>query len=548
MKKKKSILLSAIRTQRHSVLMRAAIELLHGGLVVAAAWEAAVIVNTVFMEHSGLTEAASDLLMLFLCVLSMALLRLPKSRIEAQLSHHVRLSARTALHEAMLLHGRSSSGALTLTLERVDALDPFFHTVLPTMIAGAVLIPLILIVTAFADPLSALLFLVTLPIAPFLLFLIGKATRRASERQWDKMQSLTNGFGELVRAAMTLKIFRRIDAEGAHLAHMSHSFAEASLSVLRLAFVSAFALELITTLSIALIAVSIGLRLLEGMMSFQPAFFVLILAPLFYQPLREGGIAFHAAMDAKTAEAALTPYLDLPSPTDGARSQILSPPAVRTEKLSYRYPLTEEEVLTDLHLSFPAGKATVLAGASGIGKSTLLLLLAGQIAPSEGKIVLSDGAGEGNSFDLAQLSEKTRTHLITYVPQEPHIFTTSLAENVSLWLEDATDEAVTAALEAAALGDFLHALPEGLRTPLGAGGHPLSAGERHRLGLARAFFQNRPIVLLDEITAGLDGDTEALVIDALTRFAHHRTLILTSHRPALIAWADRVITLGGGDV
>ena len=548
MKKKKSILLSAIRTQRHSVLMRAAIELLHGGLVVAAAWEAAVIVNTVFMEHSGLTEAASDLLMLFLCVLSMALLRLPKSRIEAQLSHRVRLSARTALHEAMLLHGRSSSGALTLTLERVDALDPFFHTVLPTMIAGAVLIPLILVVTAFADPLSALLFLVTMPIAPFLLFLIGKATRRASERQWDKMQSLTDGFGELVRAAMTLKIFRRIDAEGAHLAHMSHSFAEASLSVLRLAFVSAFALELITTLSIALIAVSIGLRLLDGMMTFQTAFFVLILAPLFYQPLREGGIAFHAAMDAKTAETALLPYVDLPSPTDGARSQILSPPAVRTEKLSYRYPLTEEEVLTDLHLSFPAGKSTVLAGASGIGKSTLLLLLAGQMAPSEGKIVLSDGAGEGNSFDLAQLSEKTRTHLITYVPQEPHIFTASLAENVSLWLEDATDEAVTAALEAAALGDFLHALPEGLRTPLGAGGHPLSAGERHRLGLARAFFQNRPIVLLDEITAGLDGDTEALVIDALTRFAHHRTLILTSHRPALIAWADRVITLGGGDV
>ena len=547
MKKKKSILLSVLHAQRNSLLMRAAIELLHGGLVVTAAWETAVIVNTVFMEHGGLTRTASDLLMLFLCVLSMALLRLPKSHIEAQLSHRVRLSARTALHEAMLLHGRSSSGALTLTLERVDALDPFFHTVLPTMIAGAVLIPLILIVTAFADPLSALLFLVTLPIAPFLLFLIGKATRRASERQWDKMQSLTNGFGELVRAAMTLKIFRRIDAEGAHLAHMSHSFAEASLSVLRLAFVSAFALELITTLSIALIAVSIGLRLLDGMMTFQTAFFVLILAPLFYQPLREGGIAFHAAMDAKTAEVALTPYLDLPSPTDGARSQILSPPAVHTEKLSYRYPLTEEEVLTDLHLSFPAGKSTVLAGASGIGKSTLLLLLAGQMAPSEGKIVLSDGAGEGNSFDLAQLSEKTRTHLITYVPQEPHIFTASLAENVSLWLEDATDEAVTAALEAAALGSFLHALPEGLRTPLGAGGHPLSAGERHRLGLARAFFQNRPIVLLDEITAGLDGDTEALVIDALTRFAHHRTLILTSHSPALIAWADRGITLGGED-
>ena len=527
--------------------MRAAIELLHGGLVVTAAWETSVIVNAVFIEHGGLAETASDLLMLFLCVLSMTLLRLPKGRIEAQLSHRVRLSARTALHEAMLLHGRSSSGALTLTLERVDTLDPFFHTVLPTMIAGAVLIPLILIVTAFADPLSALLFLVTLPIAPFLLFLIGKATRRASERQWDKMQTLTNGFGELVRAAMTLKIFRRIDAEGAHLARMSHSFAEASLSVLRLAFVSAFALELITTLSIALIAVSIGLRLLDDMMTFRTAFFVLILAPLFYQPLREGGIAFHAAMDAKTAEAALTPYLDLPSPSDGARSQILSPPALHTKDLSYRYPLTEEAVLTGLNLSFPAGKSTVLAGASGIGKSTLLLLLAGQTAPTEGSILLADGAGSANVFDLAQLSEETKQHLITYVPQEPHIFTASLADNVSLWLADTTDDAVAKALEAAALGDFLRALPAGLNTPLGAGGHPLSAGERHRLGLARAFFQNRPIVLLDEITAGLDGDTEALVIDALTRFAHHRTLILTSHRPALIAWADHVITLGGED-
>ena len=545
MKKKKSILRSVLHTERSSLFIRAVIELLHGGLVIAAAWETAVIVNAVFMEHGGPTETASDLLMLFLCVLSMALLRLPKGRIEAQLSHRVRLSARTALHEAMLLHGRNSSGALTLTLERVDALDPFFHTVLPTMIAGAVLIPLILVVTAVADPLSALLFLATLPIAPFLLFLIGKATRRASERQWDKMQSLTDGFGELVRAAMTLKIFRRIDAEGAHLAQMSHSFAEASLSVLRLAFVSAFALELITTLSIALIAVSIGLRLLDGMMTFQTAFFVLILAPLFYQPLREGGIAFHAAMDAKTAEAALTPYLDLPSPSDGARSQILSPPALHTKNLSYRYPLTEETVLTGLNFSFPAGKSTVLAGASGVGKSTLLLLLAGQTAPTEGSILLTDGAGSANVFDLAQLSEETKQNLITYVPQEPHIFTASLADNVSLWLADATDDAVAEALEAAALGDFLRALPDGLRTPLGAGGHPLSAGERHRLGLARAFFQNRPIVLLDEITAGLDGETEAEVIAALTRFAHHRTLILTSHRPALIAWADHVITLGG---
>ena len=545
MKKRKSILLQILHSQRRSLSIRVAVELLHGGLTILAAWNTAAIVNTVFLGHGGLAETASELLMLFLCIFAMALLRLPKSRIETQLSDDLRLFCRRALHREMLAHGQSGAGVLTLTLERVDALDPWFRTLLPTMIAGVIIIPLVLLVTAIVDPLSALLFLVTLPIAPFLLYLIGKATRRASERQWDEMRALTDGFGDLVRAAATLKIFRRIDAEGHHLAQMSHAFSEASLAVLRLAFVSSFALELITTLSIALIAVSIGLRLMDGGMTFQAAFFVLILAPQFYQPLREGGIAFHAAMDAATAEKALAPYLDAPPSITGTHDQILSPPSVRTEALTYRYPLTDEAVLTDLTLSFPAGKSTVIAGDSGSGKSTLLLLLAGQLSPSEGRIMLADGAGTEHSYDLARLTEETRNALITYVPQEPHIFGASLAENVTLWTRDAADAEITAALEAAALGDFLCALPEGLDTRLGMGGHPLSAGERHRLGLARALFQDRPIVLLDEVTAGLDEETELCVIDALTAFSHHRTMILTAHRPALIAWADQVVTLGG---
>ena len=545
MKKRKSILFQILHSQRRSLSIRVAVELLHGGLTILAAWNTAAIVNTVFLGHGGLAETASELLMLFLCIFAMALLRLPKSRIEAQLSDDLRLYCRRALHREMLAQGQRGAGVLTMTLERVDALDPWFRTLLPTMIAGVVIIPLVLLVTAVVDPLSALLFLVTLPIAPFLLYLIGKATRRASERQWDEMRALTDGFGDLVRAAATLKIFRRVDAEGHHLAQMSHAFSEASLAVLRLAFVSSFALELITTLSIALIAVSIGLRLMDGGMTFQAAFFVLILAPQFYQPLREGGIAFHAAMDAATAEKALAPYLDAPPSITGTHNQILSPPPVRTEALTYRYPLTDEAVLTDLTRSFPAGKSTVIAGDSGSGKSTLLLLLAGQLSPSEGRITLADGAGTEHSYDLARLTEETRNALITYVPQEPHIFGASLAENVTLWTRDAADAEITAALEAAALGDFLRALPEGLHTRLGMGGHPLSAGERHRLGLARALFQDRPIVLLDEVTAGLDEETEQCVIDALTAFSHHRTMILTAHRPALIAWADQVVTLGG---
>ena len=544
---KQRILFDTIKAQKNILYARIGAELISSLLVVAAAWETASVVNLVFVEGRGSAETAPELSVLFLCLALTALLRMPKARLERRLSDAARLSCRRRLHAALLAERHDVSGLLTLALERVDALDQYFRTVLPTAISFAVLVPLILVVSAILDPLSALLFLVTLPIAPFLLYLIGRATRRASERQWDEMSRLTSGFGELVRAAMTLKIFRRSDAEGAHLVRMSRSFSEASLRVLRLAFLSSFALELITTLSIALVAVSIGLRLVEGMMDFWTAFFVLILAPLFYQPLREGGIAFHAAMEAKTAEEALLPYLSRTEPQDGAQSRVLSPPALAVKDLSYRYPLTEEAVLSHLSLHFPAGKRTVLAGASGAGKTTLLTLLAGLAAPSEGTAQISDGAGTDHVFDMATLAEKTKRSLVSYVPQEPHIFAATLAENVTLWQENGAPEDVHAALEDAALGDFLRALPQGLDTPLGAGGHPLSAGQRHRLGIARALYAARPVVLLDEPTAGLDAETEERVLRSLTAFAHRRTLIVSSHRPAVMAWADEVVTLGGAE-
>lgn len=543
---KNSLLFLTLKEKKHIVLCRALLEALSGVFLIAAAWQTASIVNAVFLHGAGMHETASDFLVLFLCVLGAALLRLPKSSLEDRLSEHMRLFCRKTLHRALLAEGRDTHGVLTLALERVDALEPWFHTVVPTAISFAVLVPFILAVSAAFDPLSALLFLATLPIAPFLLMLIGKATRRASERQWSKMEALTAGFGEMIRAAMTLKLFRRTEAEGAHLRASSRSFSEASLAVLRLAFVSSFALELITTLSIALIAVSIGLRLIDGQISFPTAFFVLILAPLFYQPLREGGIAFHAAMDAHTAAKALEPWLAAPlDREDGRCEQILVPPRLLAEKLSYRYPLTQEAVLQGLDLNFRAGKKTALIGASGAGKTTLLNLLAGLLTPTEGTIVLQDGAGDGKSYDLAHLSPASRRAIITYVPQETHVFNTTLAENISLWQEGATESALSAALEQAALGGFLAALPQGLATPLGAGGHPLSAGERRRLGLARAFFQARPLVILDEITAGLDEETEKAVLAALDDFSRRRTLILASHRPALIAWADHIIDIGG---
>ncbi len=541
----KKLLFQTLKKQKHIVFGRVLLEVLSSILVIALAWETAAVVNAVFLNDLGLYETASDFLVLFLCVLTAAILRIPKSAVEDRLSYDCRIFCRRALHRALLEEGRDTTGILTLTLESVDALSPWFRTVLPTAIAFIVLVPFILIVSAIFDPLSALLFLLTLPIAPFLLMLIGKATSLASKRQWSKMQALTTGFSEMIRAAATLKIFRRTASEGARLEKGSRAFSKASLAVLRLAFVSAFALELITTLSIALIAVSIGLRLLDGQIDFQTAFFILILAPLFYQPLRESGIAFHAAMDANTAAAALLPQLlSSCEKTDGRHTKILVPPRVVTKDLGYHYPLTKETIFRDLNINIPAGKKTVIIGASGAGKTTLLKLFTGILAPTKGKIFLTDGAGAGNAYDLAQLSRDSRSLLITYVPQKTHIFNATLAENISLWQEYAPED-VRRALSQASLTSFFEKLPKGLFTLLGAGGQPLSAGESRRLGLARAFFRARPFVILDEITAGLDEETEADVLKALDAFSQRRTLLLASHRPALIAWADHVIDLGG---
>ena len=507
--------------------MRAAIELLHGILIIIAAWKTASIVDMVFMHGCGLRETASEILMLFLCIFAMALLRLPKSRIESQLSDDLRLYCRRALHRELLAHGQNGAGVLTLTLERVDALDPWFRTLLPTMIAGVVIIPLVLLVTAVVDPLSALLFLVTLPIAPFLLYLIGKATRRASERQWDEMRTLTDGFGDLVRAAATLKIFRRVDAEGHHLAQMSHAFSEASLAVLRLAFVSSFALELITTLSIALIAVSIGLRLMDGGMTFHAAFFVLILAPQFYQPLREGGIAFHAAMDAATAEKALAPYLDAPPSITGTHDQILSPPSVRTEALTYRYPLTDEAVLTDLTLSFPAGKSTVIAGDSGSGKSTLFMILAGLYTPQAGEI-LADGAALKPS-DLRAYSNN-----ISAVFSDFYLFdyATGDADIAHEWL------ALTHLQDKVELKGAKFSTTS------------LSSGQRKRLALVSVLMDGRKFLMLDEFAADLDPQFRAEFYERILPELKSRgyTIFAISHDDKYFGAADKIYKMQRGEI
>ena len=528
----------------------AACRFFSGLSAIGIAWETAVLVNGVFLAHMNFAEAAPRLAVLLFLFTLRNLLELPSAHIAGKLNARTKCSLRRLMHKLLLQRSPlspslSDSGSLlALHLETVNSIDDFFYGFLPRLVDFGVLVPCFLAGAFWADRQTALIFLLTLPIAPVLLYLIGRVTHTASEKQWQELERLSSRFAELLRGITTLKIFNRSLAQLGRLQKLSEDFADASLSVLQLAFVSAFALELITTLSIALISVSTGLRLLYGSLDFFTAFFLLLLAPEFYQPLRQGGTGFHAAIKALSAAERLQAFLtsEHTPPPEKYTARTAMPPAIVFEQVSYHYPERTALVLQSLSFCAKAGRLTVLAGSSGCGKSTILRLLLRLADPCQGQIRIND-------LPLAQIESvfwHTRT---AYVPQEPHLFRAVLRENITLDFgagQPPDDHRIVEALQAAALGDFLLSLPKGLDTPMGDGQMRLSFGQMRRLGLARAIWQNAPILLLDEITAGLDLAAEQQLLQSITALRGHRTILMAAHRPAALSIADTIIWLDGG--
>lgn len=493
---------------------------------------ASLATSQVFLEKGSLSTTAPVLLVLFLMLGSLHLLGLRQAHLLQALSWRVRESVRQKLHLRLLSRQGQTDRTLTrrllpLALESTDALDAWFTRVLPVVQGIAITMPCLLIAAFLVDPMTGLLMLVTVPIAPFLLYLIGRVTREASEEQWREMNRFSAGLAEILRALPTLKLFSREQAERERVRGLSRDFAGAALRVLQLSFVSAFALELITTLSIAIIAVSIGLRLLYGQLTFTAAFFVLLLTPEFYQPLRLSGTAFHSGMTALTAETSLLSATSGASALRGVPVSGTSAPkgeALTVHDLSFRYPGSPLPLLDCVSFAVAKGSLTVLSGPSGCGKTTLMRLLAGLLVPESGTILRSE------------------TMPCSYVPQEPHLFNATLLENITLFQSDCREDDVRAALEQLSLGNWLAALPQGLATPLGEGGQSLSQGQRKRLGLARALVQGRPLILLDEPTAALDEATASTIREVLLSLRGTHTLFVISHDEQLQAAADHLLT------
>lgn len=548
MNMKQTFLYSALhrdaRARRRLILT----ELLHALAVLGACGAASLAIDQVFLGKGSLSTTAPVLLVLFVMLGALHFISLWQSRLQQSLSGAVRKDVREKLHARLLskegqTDQRFTRELLPLALESTDALDAWYTRVLPVVLGIAITMPCLLLAAFLVDPMTGLLMLVTVPIAPFLLYLIGRVTREASEEQWRAMNRFSAGLAEILRALPTLKLFARERAERQRVRGLSKDFAGAALRVLQLSFVSAFALELITTLAIAIIAVSIGLRLLYGQLTFSAAFFVLLLTPEFYQPLRLSGTAFHSGMTAHTAESSLLKASSVAPATRGVSvvgaiapkgvqvAQVsLSPSSTREESLtvcdlSFRYPGSPLPLLSGIQFTVPKGSLTVLAGPSGCGKTTLLRLLAGLLTPESGQI--------------------TRADALSYVPQEPHLYNATLFENITLFQQGYDEASVRKALKALCLSKWGEALPQGLATPLGEGGQSLSQGQRKRLGLARALVQDRPLILLDEPTAALDERTAATIREVLLslKASGRHTLFVISHDERLQAVADTLLDL-----
>ncbi|MFG2671471.1 thiol reductant ABC exporter subunit CydD [Streptomyces sp. NPDC048445] len=449
-----------------------------------------------------------------------------------------RLLDRAAALGPEWLSGQRTGSLVTLATRGIDALDGYFARYLPQLGLAVVVPVAVLARVVTEDWISAAIIVVTLPLIPLFMILIGWATQSRMDRQWRLLSRLSGHFLDVVAGLPTLKVFGRAKAQAESIRTITSQYRLATVRTLRIAFLSSFALELLATLSVALVAVTIGMRLVHGELDLYTGLVVLILAPEAYLPLRQVGAQYHAAAEGLSAAEEIFSVLETEPPAGGTREV---PPSLRLELegVTVRHAGRTEPSLAGASLVVEEGETVALVGPSGVGKSTLLNVVLGFAAPDEGRVRVG-------GTDLADLSPEHWRERIAWVPQRPHLFAGTIAENVRLARPEADDGAVTAALRDAGAYDFVAALPDGAATLLGEDGAGLSAGQRQRLALARAFLADRPLLLLDEPTASLDGETEAGIVEAVRRLAAGRTVLLVVHRPALLSVADRVVTLEPG--
>jgi ATP-binding cassette, subfamily C, bacterial CydD len=457
---------------------------------------------------------------------------------------------------------------VTLATRGLDALDDYVARYLPQLVLAALVPVAVLVVVVRADWISALVIALTLPLIPVFMALVGWHTQSRTRRQWNLLERLGGHFLDVVEGLPTLAVFRRAKAEAGLIRRVTEEHRFATMGTLRVAFLSAFVLELLATLAVALVAVEIGLRLLYGQLDLETALLVLILAPEAYLPLREVGARFHASTEGIAAAEQVFAALERPhtvatrAPETGdsrvlpvrespaSRRRVAAAPEVRFHDVGLTYPGRSRPALSGVDLTLRPGATVLVTGRSGAGKTSLVSLLLRFTDPTTGRITVTGDDGE--PCDLRDVDVEQWRRRIAWVPQRPYLFDASVADNIRLGDPDASDAAVRRAARLAEAEELIGALPDGYATRLGERGSRLSAGQRQRIALARAFLRQEgdgaPIVLLDEPTAHLDPENAAAVRAGVTRLLRGRTGVIVAHDAGWAGLADEVVHLRDGRI
>ena len=518
-------------------------------LMIAGAYLLAQTIHNVMFEGASLNQVTH----LLWPLAGIILLRALFLAISERLSAYAALKIKSAMRQTLLTkltqlgpsyieqHGQGAT--LNTVHDGVEALHDYFAKYLPG-VAYSALIPLAILVVIFpTDYKAGLIFLLTAPLIPFFMILVGSKAEALNQKRWQQLAVLGNYFFDRVQGLTQLKLFNATQKELKQIAKISDDFRHATLGVLKIAFLSSFALEFLATISVALVAVIIGFRLFFGTLDFATGFVVLLLAPEFYLPLRQLGSHYHARLQGISAAADMVTILNAPLPEQSQQHETKFEEhisSININNLNFTYPNSNEGI-KNINLTLPAKGLVAVVGASGSGKSTLFDCLLGFHPQVIEQISI-------NNKPLDATSMSTLQNAIAWIPQTPTLFYQSISDNIKIAKPAATQlELEQAAHQAGAL-DFINTLENGFDTLIGEQGEGLSGGQKQRIALARAFLKQAPILVLDEPTAHLDSQTEQLIQQAINNYAKNHLVLVIAHRLNTVKNASNILVMQNGEI
>jgi len=519
------------------------------GFTILLAFFLSKSINQIFLEGKELSDVSKYIIFfLVAAILKAFFIWYEKSKIDVVVGD-VKDNLREAINKKLfedkgkILLNEQSGKISNTVIKGVEALDTYFSEYLPQLFLSALTPILILFFVFPIDILSGVVFLITAPIIPLLMYLIGSTAEDLNKRQWKSLNRMSGHFLDVLQGIVTLKIFNRAKEEINRIEEISNAFKTSTMKVLKIAFLSALVLELLSTLSIAIIAVEIGLRLMYGKMDFESALFVLILAPEFYLPLRQLGSRYHAGLEGIAAFKSIQKLLTNNSYTSKEQSfkTKFQNGNIEFKNVSFKFPSRETKALENISFSVESGKTVAIVGESGSGKSTIVNLLMRFLELENGKILI-------NNNNSQNISDGEWHRQVSWVPQNPHIFHKTIYDNIAIAKENASEKEIVEAAKKALIHNWIVKLEDGYKTIVGERGTTLSGGEMQRIALARAFLKDSPILLMDEATSSVDAVYEQEIISSINKLSKNKTVVIVAHRLNTIVNSNKIIVMDGGKI